>query len=163
GYAAYTTGTVDTAWNGVGTFHENPANYKDGNTSYNITGIPDRARMINNTVIIYGGRSILLDPEFTGVRPKTGTNPTDPFGPFPTVGSTTDPRSYIPKNAPYTYPDLKDFYLAQISPETGEVLVPSYGRPWLWGPRTLEPPSPNNPGIGGNQQLWRQDLGKFWI
>jgi hypothetical protein len=64
--------------------------------------------------------------------------------------------TYVPKNAPYTYPDIKDLYLASFVPATGEVLTPSFYRPYVFAssgqalgpyglPATgLEPPgSPN--------------------
>lgn len=40
---------------------------------------------------------------------------------------------YYGKNAPYTYPDLNNFFLAVVSPATGEVLVPSFHRPNAFG------------------------------
>lgn len=156
-FGYYGTGA---AFDGLGTFHEPVNSYQDyGGTPY---GLPagglysDRSRYVNHTAILFNGRSILIDPEFTGARPKV--NSQNVFDVFPGPGGT---RTYVPRNAPYTYPDLKDFYLAAISPATGEVLVPSFYRPWLVGAQGLTPPSPS--GIGGNQQLWRQDVGKFLI
>ena len=58
-----------------------------------------------------------FDPEWSNPRPG-GT----------AVGSGPG-QTFIPKNAPYTYPDLNNFFLASIDPRTGEILVPSYVRP----------------------------------
>jgi hypothetical protein len=75
---------------------------------------------------------------------------------------------YAPKNAPYTYPDLKDFYLASFVPATGEVLSPSYYRMYNFMsqqqaattnglPATgLEPPGSTNPNTN-----WTNIAGKF--
>jgi hypothetical protein len=57
--------------------------------------------------------------------------------------------NYVPKNAAYTYPDLKDFYLASFCPATGEVLVPSFHRNNCFG--NLNPNNPN----------WTNATGKF--
>ena len=46
--------------------------------------------------------------------------------------SPSGSRTYVGRNAGYTYPDLNNFYLASISPATGEVLVPSFHRAWLF-------------------------------
>ena len=64
--------------------------------------------------------------------------------------------AFVPMNAPYTYPDIKDFYLASFVPATGEVLVPSFYRPVTWRNNSqlainpyatgLEPPGM----VGGN-------------
>ena len=72
------------------------------------------------------------------------------------------------KAAPYTYPDLNNFFLAALSPATGEVILPSYYRPWHFNsnpvqlggdtttptaaplPRRLEPWNPNDPVLKWN-------------
>jgi hypothetical protein len=152
-YGYYGDGT---AWNGIGTFHEPVNTYQDFNgTPY---GLPptgpnsDRSRYINHTALLFNNRSIVIDPEFTGVRPKV--NNANTFDVFPIPGNT--PRTYVPKNAPYTYPDIKDLYLAAICPATGEVLIPSFHRPWVFG--SLVPPTPS--GTGGNPN-WTNPIGKF--
>jgi hypothetical protein len=152
-YGYYGDGTP---WNGIGTFHEPVNTYQDFNgVPY---GLPaagtnsDRSRYINHTALLFNNRSIIIDPEFTGVRPKVGS--ANIFDAFPLPGNT--PRTYVPKNAPYTYPDIKDLYLAAISPATGEVLIPSFHRPWVFG--SLQPPAAS--GIGGNPN-WTNPIGKF--
>ncbi len=74
------------------------------------------------------------------------------------VGSKAPEKEYggyIAKNAPYTYPDENNCFLAAIDPTTGKVWVPSFHRPWLTGPnlatadkRTfLRPNSADNPNF----------------
>ncbi len=53
--------------------------------------------------------------------------------------------SWVAKNAPYTYPDENNCYLAAISATTGKVMVPSFHRPWL--------PGANNWGAAGLTSL----------
>ena len=51
--------------------------------------------------------------------------------------------TYIAKNAPYTYPDENNVYLAAIRATDGKVMVPSFHRPWLFGDMTPLPPFGN--------------------
>lgn len=67
----------------------------------------------------YPSDSFLRDPERVGSR----ATPTAPIT-SPHVGMAA---------VPYTYPDHNNFYLAQIDPNTGEVLVPSFHREYLFG------------------------------
>src|SRR5262249_11965355 len=127
---------LTTPWNGVGIFHEDIAG-----------AYGDRAYQINYTLMSLGSPAAprLLDPEYTGTR-VIGSDGK------PVALDITDAttRTYIGKNAGYSYADLKDFFLAAYSPATGEVLVPSFHRDWLTGgPNSLAPSSdfwknPNN-------------------
>ena len=62
----------------------------------------------------------VVDPERTGVRTTPGTAP------------SSSTSTYVGKNAGYTYPDANNLFLASLDPRTGEVLVPSYFRPWMF-------------------------------
>ncbi|HXG12395.1 MAG TPA: hypothetical protein VNK04_21745 [Gemmataceae bacterium] len=53
-------------------------------------------------------------------------------------------------NAPYTYPDLNNLFLAALKAD-GTLLLPSFHRPWLFG--TLRPTNPN----------WTNSEGKYLI
>lgn len=115
-------------FNGVGTFHGTPA-----------PGGLDRAYVANHTLI--GGG--VVDPEWT--QPRVSSPNQLATSPASIAGNV-----YIPKNAAYTYVDANNMALASVSPQTGEVLVPSYYRPWQFRhpsqPATatgLEPSNPN--------------------
>ncbi len=100
------TRTLHNRWNGVGLFHEDLGD-----------GFGDRAFQINYTLMGFGPASArtprLLDPEYMGTRPlESGKIAT--FNPVNT-------RTYVGKNAGYSYADLKDFFLAAYDPATGEV------------------------------------------
>lgn len=139
GYDGQTLNT--TPWNGVGTFHELLSN--NGYTVAPTDLANDRANCVNYTVMTIGGKLFLLDPEYKGVRPldASGLNLLAP----PTTASST----YIAKNAGYSYPDLKDFFMGYRDAATGEVFVPSFHRPWLFG--SLDASNPN----------WTNDTGKL--
>jgi hypothetical protein len=49
---------------------------------------------------------------------------------------------YVGGNAPYTYPDLNNFFLAAVRSD-GTVLTPSYHRPWLFGAPLNNMSNPN--------------------
>ena len=57
---------------------------------------------------------------------------------------------------PYTYPDHNNPYLAEIDPTTGQVIVPSFHREYLFGRLDL----PAGPGPGGNPN-WTNPEGKY--
>lgn len=137
------TGSPTEPYSGVGTFHEDMGTYTAGPLPLGLTG--DRALVVNYTAIRFdtatGSNFLVFDPEWTG-SPRTvstaaagGTfQPPPTLAPDPGMGFPPSrwnaASKYLPKNAPYTYPDLKDFYLASLSPATGQVIVPSFYRPW---------------------------------
>jgi hypothetical protein len=117
-------------WNGVGTFSDTTA-----------LGI-DRRLLVNFRM--FPGMTTVYDPEFTNPG-GVGRDPTTVLAPSGT---------YIPKNPAYTYPDVKDFYLAALCPATGEVLVPSFHRPGVFG--SLDP---TNGGAANNN--WTNAVGMY--
>ncbi len=70
-------------------------------------------------------------------------------------GSRMDPSQPLSSkvtslNVPYTYPDLNNMFLAAVNKE-GQILMPSFHRPWLFG--SLDPSNPN----------WKNDKGKYFL
>jgi hypothetical protein len=104
-------------WSGIGLFNE-PV------TAPEYAGL-NRRQIVNFT--LYPGMNVILDPEYS-----------NPAGRPPAASVA---GVYIPKNAPYTYPDVNNYFLAALCPATGEVLLPSFHRPQLFGP--LDPSNPN--------------------
>lgn len=98
--------------------------------------IPSRGHVIHYTPLPVGTNAggqqqyYAFDPEITG-PPRSPANPGDPLPPIPTdMAALGSGKTYVSKAAPYTYPDLNNFYLASVCPATGEVLVPSFFRAW---------------------------------
>ncbi|MBA4189711.1 MAG: hypothetical protein C0467_17130 [Planctomycetaceae bacterium] len=118
------------AWSGPGTF--------SGATTAPAFGGLDHRQLVNFR--LFPGMTVVCDPEYTGERAPAAT----PTG------------TYYGKNAPYTYPDIKDFYLAALCPATGEVVVPSFHRNNAAGFGTLIPPG--QPGANAN---WTNAQGKY--
>lgn len=86
-------------------------------------------------------------------------NPGDSFVRDPErIGTRSDPNAamtsaYVAMGAvPYTYPDHNNFYLAQIDPSTGQVLVPSFHREYIFG--QLDQDDATNPN-------WKNQVGKY--
>jgi hypothetical protein len=108
-------------FSGIGTFHENAPNGQDRALWINFSSPYTPNAPYAHTV---SANTAFLDPERSGFRSAqevTNNQLPESLG-----------RAFIPKNAPYTYPDLKDLILASLSPATGEVLVPSLHRNWLF-------------------------------
>lgn len=91
----------------------------------NIAGLADRD-LINYMYFPLDG--FLRDPERLGTR----LTPTDPKGAYVRTA-----------NPPYTFPDNNNVFLAMINAE-GEVLAPSYHRPFLFGPDDATNPNWTN-------------------
>ena len=90
-------------FNGMGTFHELNLDISASlGQPPGTTVLPDRAWVVNYTLLPWGRALFVLDPEYTGYRDQTNASTPPAYGSKPYVG----------RNAPYTYPDLKDFYLA---------------------------------------------------
>ncbi|HEY7309081.1 MAG TPA: hypothetical protein VH643_06890, partial [Gemmataceae bacterium] len=69
----------------------------------------------------FSGDAFARDPEWYGTGPQAAP------------GARAATTLYVGGNAPYTYPDLNNFFLAAVKAD-GTVLVPSFHRPWLFNP-----------------------------
>ena len=129
----------DVAYNGIGRARTERGQYVPALLS----GVDDaNIKAVNYTYFAKDG--FLRDPERIGYRSGPQASAWEMDG-----RSTT--RNYFPLNAPYTYPDEKDLYLAAVRPSDGRVLVPSFYRPSTFGP--LSPDNPN----------WTNAAGKYMI
>jgi hypothetical protein len=105
----------------------------------------DDYELINYTYFPRDG--FLRDPERPG---GTGIRIVPP-GVDPLLGP---PNPYVaPANVPYTYPDLNNMFLGAVGSGTigginyqNVVLMPSFHRPWLFGPLDRNNPNWMNPG-----------------
>jgi hypothetical protein len=117
-------------WSGVGRPHTGPAARDEPATYLNPFGIDDYL-LPNYTY--YPADGFLRDPEHLNPSPRAATpwrtGPGQPRGPN------------LDCNAPYTYPDLNNLFLAAVRAD-GTVLLPSYHRPWT-GFGSLDPSNPN--------------------
>ncbi len=144
-YGANPGGNNTTPYNGVGLFHE-PLSLPG-------VGILDRAEVINFTYRpdpLVPANAALVDPERStgGIPIRTG--PTAPFVSVPGI--------YVGKNASYTYPDRNNLAVGVADPSTGQVVVPSFHRPTLFG--RLDPPIP---GVLRPNPNWTNSRGRFKI
>jgi hypothetical protein len=132
-YGFNDTGANVVPFNGTGRLHQPSPFGAEG---------PDDFNLVNYTFFrddsqLPQAQRFLRDPERLGTRP--GLN--SPRGPF-TGGF----------NAPYTYPDLNNLFLAAVKAD-GTVLLPSYHRPWLFG--SNDPSNPNWANAAGKYLLLR--------
>src|SRR5262249_54514227 len=109
-YGDNSAGTNQTPFNGSGWLH------------YNLPNGVDNASAVNYTYFKTQGDA-LRDPEYTGAPRASWTAPLGTYS-----GGV---------NVPYTYPDHNNMYLAAVNGD-GQVLVPSFHRPWL-GFGSLDP------------------------
>jgi hypothetical protein len=103
-------------------------------------------------------QTFVRDPERIGWR----GNPTANFSDPNPAGSPQAMRWYAGgANVPYTYPDHNNFFLAQIDPNDGFVLVPSFHREYLFGRLDL-PATPANgvPQVDYNPN-WNDQKAKY--
>jgi hypothetical protein len=142
--ALITTQTpMDVPWDGTGRLH-------NAQTAPVVAG-QDEYSLVN--YMWFQGDGFVHDPARYGFR----TDPTQPFNPV------TDAFTGG-QNAPYTYPDLNSMYLAYINQATGQVVVPSYHRHWLFnnGLALNDATNPNWTNASGKYQTLRprpQDMG----
>jgi hypothetical protein len=144
GWNSTATVPLDKAHTGVGRIH-NP-----GPTALSTAGQwNDTAYLMNFRYFPTDPNPFLRDPEW---YPRSNgpyrVRPSDPRG----------NQDYVGFNVPYTYPDHNNFFLAQLDPNTGQVVTPSYHREYLFG--RLD--SPDGPLPGGNPNWTANNLiGKY--
>ncbi|CAN5568628.1 hypothetical protein BH11PLA2_BH11PLA2_35680 [soil metagenome] len=125
-----------------------------GETIVTAAGNIDRRNIINFSVT--SNTDSLIDPENangTGVRTGARAYP-DPA--LPAAQIQYNPiGQFIPKNAPYTYPDRNNAYLAMMDPASGRIVIPSYHRPGLFGAQGLATSNPNWTNAAGRYTILR--------
>jgi hypothetical protein len=123
-------------FDGVGTFSES------------VDGLPGVApgtlnrRYMMNYRLFPGMTTNVYDPEYSTTTGR----------PIASVPGTSG-EAYVPKSAPYTYPDLNNAFLAIQCPATGEIQVPSFVRQVAFG--SLAPNNPNWTNAQGKYLLVR--------
>ncbi len=102
--------------------------------------------------------NMLREPERLG-PPIFSTGPPALPGEHGFRRNLTEPRGPYTGgvNAPYTYPDLNNMFLAAVKAD-GTLLMPSFHRPWLFGRLDNIPNQP--PGNPGNP-FWTNQMGKY--
>jgi hypothetical protein len=110
GYNDNSTGLNLVPFNGIG-------RVKTGAVTYGSIAFPDDYAIVNYTYFPADG--FLRDPERMGSRPNNLTD--------------WHTNQYYGFNAPYTYPDLNNMFLAAVKAD-GTVLMPSFHRSWLFNP-----------------------------
>jgi hypothetical protein len=103
-------------FNGVGRLHTDGNNWPFMN---NLNPPVDDYQLVNYTW--FQGDGFVRDPEWytNGIQTSPG------------AARAAGKDFYVGCNAPYTYPDLNNFFLAAVRSD-GTVLSPSYDRPWLF-------------------------------
>ncbi|MFO0846969.1 MAG: hypothetical protein U0871_00210 [Gemmataceae bacterium] len=161
----------DIPYNGLGLFHEQlGVPLINGPAALTI----DRAEVVNHTLYRYDPLDpntwLVVDPEYTRGLPFNSTNSssnkTVRLGSAevlngglltaPAGAGNPNPFTYVGKNAPYTYPDRNNLAVALVNPTTGQVIVPSFHRPTLFG--GLDAPSPTSATANPN---WFLPAGRF--
>jgi hypothetical protein len=99
------------------------------------------------------GLSYIIDPEYSWFR----LNPAD------TNSAPGGTQVYKNIAAPYTYPDLKDLYLAVIDPTTGRVLQPSFFRDYAFNPTAPDGMKLAPPTVAPTNTDWLTPEGRLKI
>ena len=96
------------------------------------TGSPPITITIRRSDVVHYARQpgtpYVLEPEYQWWRDPNAPGNPNPYPPGPGFPTGAGAPQYRSLSAPYTYPDLKDLYLAVINPTDGAVLQPSMYR-----------------------------------
>src|SRR5262249_37668032 len=103
----------------------------------------------------FQGDGQLHDPERIFFPPPAPPPPTPTRWRFPTENPGLITGGI---NVPYTYPDLNNMFLGAMN-AAGQVLMPSFHRPWLFSPGGNNNPDPN--GAGYNPNWENNSAGKY--
>ena len=132
------------AYNGVGLIHEMltlPATM----------GTIDRAQVVNFSAwenpLYVTANAVKIDPEHAGGPVRSGAS----------WRTAAKPPTYVPKNAPYTYPDRNNVLVAMMRPDTGEIVAISGHRAKLFDPAGSSGPS----GLDQTNPNWTSPTGRF--
>lgn len=116
GYNSLTPTLNVTPYNGTSRLHTNGTTWP----FLNPYGLDDHL-LVNYTW--FSGDGFARDPEwYTNGLQQT-----------PAAAKASGTGYYVGSNAPYTYPDLNNFFLAAVRSD-GTLLAPSFHRPWLFNP-----------------------------
>lgn len=137
-YGYNSSATNITPFNGVGRLHTNGTTWPYMNP-YNV----DDNLLVNYTW--FSADNFARDPEWYTNGKQTS----------PGAAKATNTGYYVGGNAPYTYPDLNNFFLAAVRSD-GTVITPSFHRPWLFNPG--QPLNNMNPVKNPN---WTNHHGKY--
>jgi hypothetical protein len=137
-------GTNMTPFNGFGQLHyTNSFLQSDANPSPGVTAGDDF--FYPNYFYfgdVVGGQKFVRDPERFQPR-QDASNPL-----------TKTPGAYYGINAPYTYPNMNHMFLAAAR-DDGTLLVPSFHRPYIWGPSLADTTNPNWSSMEGKYKILR--------
>lgn len=164
GAVSINTDTNVLAYNGIGRLHyanaagqsypsvnPPPITTPLQNVPNNYTALPgqpiDDYALVNYTW--FSGDGPMRDPERFGSR-------LNPYAP--------QSSPYVGGNAPYTYPDLNNFFLAAMRAD-GTVLTPSFHRPWLFQMATINVGGVQTPKLYAFNDMtnlnWTNSIGKY--
>lgn len=124
----YTTPT--TGWQGANCLPYSGVGSFEDTSGITASGLTSRRKLVNFAYLNANvGSPGVYDPERVG-------------GPRNAAGIAAAPTgTYIGKHAGYTFCDGNNFYLGAIDTQSGEVLMQSFHRPWIFG--SLDPANPN--------------------
>ncbi|QEL15437.1 hypothetical protein [Limnoglobus roseus] len=160
-YGFHPNGGNNVPYNGIGTVFEDLST----NMGATSVGITDRRQVVNYSWQFDrsgAGNNRVFDPEFLGVR---------------SAATTVPATAYVGRNAPYTYPDRNNLYVAVQDPISGRIIKVSYVSPHFNGgvytapdttppvDRRLAPPMSvslgSNNGLSAANDDWLNAAGRY--